>query len=462
MSGSTGKHAEQTIARLARAQHGVVTRVQLLAAGIASDRIDRQLGSGRLVALQKGVYLTGPVAPPLAHVMSSVLACGNDAAASFRSAATLWQLQSMLNGRIPSNGAAPLRASVPLRKQAPRRRGGHDNPAVEMVDVTVPPGLRRHRPGVRVHRMRLSPDEVTTLQCIPVTTPTRTLFDLAGTIPQRDLERAVAEALTLRLTSAEMLAAMANRYEGRAGSRRLAVLADSPELAVLTRSEAEERFLALIRAGQLPAPGVNVRVQGYEVDFFWTAERFVVEIDGFVYHSSRDRFESDRRRDSVLAAAGVRVMRLTWRQIEAEPHALLVRLAQALTRAGQLPRAHAPLVGRSDSTRSASFLIRRAQSAPGRRLPIRHLRNPIHIGYISTTDSYHPGRHCHAARSTGTPYPARPRRGRHARTRHRRLGRRRDERRRRARTGDIVSVAEGHGGRGSDPGSGPGAVGGSA
>lgn len=77
---------------------------------------------------------------------------------------------------------------------------------------------------------------------------------------------------------------------------------------------------------------MNVVVSGYEVDFFWRAERFVVEIDGFAFHSSQRRFESDRRRDAVLAASGVRIIRVTWPQIVREPEALLVRLAQALAR----------------------------------------------------------------------------------------------------------------------------------
>jgi very-short-patch-repair endonuclease len=73
-------------------------------------------------------------------------------------------------------------------------------------------------------------------------------------------------------------------------------------------------------------------VCGYEVDFFWRSERFITEIDGFTFHSSADAFASDRRRDGVLAAAGLRVIRVTWRQMVNEPEALLVRLAQALAR----------------------------------------------------------------------------------------------------------------------------------
>jgi very-short-patch-repair endonuclease len=112
------------------------------------------------------------------------------------------------------------------------------------------------------------------------------------------------------------------------------MLLDGEEPLTLTRSEAEERFLTLIRKAQLPLPETNVSVTGYEVDFYWRPNGFVVEIDGFAFHSSAEMFESDRRRDAVLAASGVRVMRATWRQLTREPEALLVRLTQALAKAG--------------------------------------------------------------------------------------------------------------------------------
>lgn len=84
----------------------------------------------------------------------------------------------------------------------------------------------------------------------------------------------------------------------------------------------------------MPLPEANVRVGGCEVDFYWRAQRFVAEIDGFAFHSSSYRFESDRRRDAVLAASGVRVVRVTWRQLETEAEAVVARLAQSLVRAG--------------------------------------------------------------------------------------------------------------------------------
>jgi len=98
----------------------------------------------------------------------------------------------------------------------------------------------------------------------------------------------------------------------------------------LSRSEAEERFLALVRRAGLPDPESNVRFHGYELDFLWREQAFAVEIDGYAFHGDRDAFEADRRRDADLAARGIQVMRITWRQLANEPEATLVLLAQAL------------------------------------------------------------------------------------------------------------------------------------
>jgi very-short-patch-repair endonuclease len=232
--------------------------------------------------------------------MAAVLACGDGAVVSHWSGARLWELPS-----------------------------GREGTAA--VDVTVP-GADHRRPGIRVHRVAtIAPDEVTRRKNIPVTTPARTLVDLAAA-PRRDLERALAEALAKRLTTREELLTLLTRHARRPGVSRLRALLDSAQLAP-TRSEAEERFLRLLGKARLPAPEVNVRVAGHEVDCYWRSERFVAEIDGFAFHSTPKKFEKDRRRDAELAAAGVRVIRVTWRQLTKEPEAVLVRLAQALARA---------------------------------------------------------------------------------------------------------------------------------
>jgi very-short-patch-repair endonuclease len=289
---------EQAVLHLASVQHGVVSRRQLLALGMSARAILWRLTAGRLRRIHRSVYLLGPLELPGTREHAAALACGADAAISHVSAAVLWRM--------------PLSAPSAL------------------VDVSMRRGDRRI-PGVRVHRPRaLLPTEITIRSGIPVTTPARTLLDLAANLPRPEFERVASEALVQGLTNAAELAALMKRHPRHPGLRRLRGLVDAGEPA-FTRSSAERRFLDLVRRGQLPAPAVNVRLHGFEVDFYWRKASLVAEVDGRRYHSSPQRFESDRRRDAVLAAKGIRVMRVTWRQLETEPEALLVRLAQALS-----------------------------------------------------------------------------------------------------------------------------------
>ena len=97
-----------------------------------------------------------------------------------------------------------------------------------------------------------------------------------------------------------------------------------------TRSEGERRLKALCKAAGLPLPQMNARVAGWEVDAFWPAQRLVVEVDGYKYHRTRRRFESDRRKDAALLVAGYRVVRITWRRLRYESYAVAAELAVLL------------------------------------------------------------------------------------------------------------------------------------
>jgi very-short-patch-repair endonuclease len=212
-----------------------------------------------------------------------------------------------------------------------RVRGG------EPVDVAVFRGRAAPRPGINVRTMHsLRRDEITVHDGIPITTPARTLYDLADAAGERELERMVVKAFAQRLVDRSGLLALLDRHAGRPGATRLRAIIEAGSGHAPTRSEAEERFLALIRKARLHAPDVNARVAGYEVDLLWRAERLVVEVDGRAFHTSGRRFESDRRRDADLLAAGVRVMRVTWQQIVSEPEAVLIRLAMALARPAEV------------------------------------------------------------------------------------------------------------------------------
>jgi very-short-patch-repair endonuclease len=177
----------------------------------------------------------------------------------------------------------------------------------------------------------LHPADATVRDGIPITTAARTLLDIASTLDARELERAFDRGLKGRVLTRHAVAVTLQRAPRRAGGRHLAGLVDAELRAwTETRSEREERFLTLLRAGGLPEPELNVRVGRYTVDALWRQLKFVVEIDGYEYHSTRRSFESDHERDLDLEAGGFRVTRFTAEQVKNKPEAVLVRLTQQL------------------------------------------------------------------------------------------------------------------------------------
>lgn len=282
---------DRGVARLAARQHGVVTRGQLLDAGLGRHAIAHRLERGRLHAVHRGVYAVGHRAVSARGLrLAAVLAYGRGAALSHRSAAEVW-------GLLDERAGAPVHVSSPAQRRPLR--------------------------GVIVHRATAL--EAVRRDGILVTPPARTIVDLAATAASGDLERAVEEARVRRLVSADDLLCRARGRRGAAALR--ALLADEPSL---TRSEAERRLLRLVAAAGLPRPQTNVRVAGCEVDALWPEARLVVEVDGFAFHASRAAFERDRDRDARLQARGFRVMRVTWRQLTARPEVLTARLGAAL------------------------------------------------------------------------------------------------------------------------------------
>lgn len=285
-------------------QHGVATRRQLLGRGIGAHAIDRMVRTGRLIVLRPGLYQIGPLPAGRAAEMAAVLACGPDGRISHRSAAAI---QRVLD---------------PVRAQQP-------------VEVTVPRSRRRRVEGVRIHRVRdLRPDEVTTIDGVPVTTPARTLLDIAEVMTSREVEQALARALRMRLVTRAAMRRMVKRHPKHRGAPLLRRLLDAEGDPAFTRSEAEEKLLEIVRAAGLPRPEVNVRVLGHELDFLWRSARVVAEVDGYAFHASERSFAADRRRDAELTATGYRVLRFTWKDVTDDRLATLVRLAQALAREG--------------------------------------------------------------------------------------------------------------------------------
>ena len=304
---------EAKLRRLAARQHGVVTHEQLIAIGFSRDMIHQRVRAGVLRPLHRGVYLVGPVILQLAPDIAAVFACGERSYLSHAPSAHVW----ILTPYLPK----PATPEVTVVGRDPR-----------------PPGIRVHRVG------RLHPDETTTYNNIPITTPVRTLLDLAPSLTPRELERSLAEGLRRRILRAPSLIALLARHPGRPGVPALRRLLEADP--AFTRSELEERFLALVREAGLPEPEANARLGPYEIDFLWREERVAVELDGWDFHSDRAAFETDRRRDAELVARGYRVVRITWRQVRDEPVAIAARLAAALAHQGTEGGVDSPEPGR--------------------------------------------------------------------------------------------------------------------
>jgi very-short-patch-repair endonuclease len=287
---------DAAIAELADRQHGVVARYQLRELGLSRHAINGRIRARRLHPVYRGVYAVGRRRIDQRGVwMAAVLSCGPDALLSHRAAAALWGIRP----------AGTVRVDVSL----PRRLGPRD--------------------GIRPHYARLPDDECTVHAGIPVTSVPRTLLDLATILQPHELKRAAEQAEALELAAEVSLNAVVQRHRGRHGARALRKV--GPVRAVLPRSELERRFLAFIDETGLPQPEVNrwLDIQGelIQADCAWPTHRLIVEIDSRAWHTTKDAFERDRRRDRRCLAAGWRVYRVTDRalaeELESELRALL-------------------------------------------------------------------------------------------------------------------------------------------
>ena len=301
---------DRAIADLASAQYGVVSLPQLTRLGLTRDAVRARVRARKLHPLHRGVYAVGHrVVPRHGHWVAAVLACGPGAVLSHRSAAALW-------GLIASNRTH--------------------------VDVTTPRRTAKSRTGIDLHRTQcLHPTETTTHDRIPTTTVARTLLDIAATTNARTLERALDQAEILRVLDVRALTTTLERAGKRPGTRLLkAVLDQHAPGTTLTRSELEERFLAVCRAAKLPRPRVNEWLAldtGDELqpDFHWPDQRLIVETDSQTFHHTRRAFEGDRRRDQTLTRNGWRVIRATHTQLTREPDRIAALLRDLLSGEGE-------------------------------------------------------------------------------------------------------------------------------
>ena len=255
----------------------MITTAQLVQAGLGSSAISKRAANGRLHRRYTGVYAVGqPRLSQHGEWMAAILACGR------------------------GSYLASLNAAVHTKLW--RRR-------VTGIDVLAP--RNRNLPGVRVRTYRhLDRRDVTVRAGIPTTTVPRTLVDLSDLLTPHQLANVIHEAAFRKLFDERAVRAAMTRANGRHNLHVLEqALALNAAGSAGTRSDLEDRFLALTSKSGLPEPLVNTKVQGIEVDFHWPGLDLVVEVDGPGHTRPRTKREDDER-DGRLRAAGLTVRRV--------------------------------------------------------------------------------------------------------------------------------------------------------
>jgi very-short-patch-repair endonuclease len=268
-----------------------VGRRQLISRGWSEEEIDWRICTGRLHRLHAGVYAVGhQVIPRQGRWMAAVLTSGPDAVLSHWSAAHLWMIRPNSRTRI---------------------------------DVTVSHRSRSSKP-IRRHISEVPKDERTTKVGIPVTTAPRTILDLAATEDADTVENLLRESEFRQLSDRLSLPDLIERYRGKRGTRKVQLALErlQEDPTGTKRSPLEERFAPFLRRHRLPLPRFNDWIllgdKRHRVDCHWPDLRQIVELDGWDGHSTRTAFREDRARDRRLLAAGYRVTRLTWNQLDDE------------------------------------------------------------------------------------------------------------------------------------------------
>jgi very-short-patch-repair endonuclease len=276
---------------LARRQHGVVTRQDLLGLGFSPKAIRHRLATGRLRPVARGVYTVGwPLTDRKQGWMAAVRVCGEGAVLSHASAAALWG--------VGPEGTGPVDVSIRHRH-----------------DVS--------RPGVRARvRTSLSDRDITERHGIPVTTPVRTLIDRATELAPNGLERMVNEADKRNLIDPEALRVALDDHAGVRGVKPLRILLDRLTFR-LSDTELEVLFRPIAAQANLSIPLTKVMVNGFEVDFYWPGLGLVVETDGWRYHRTASAQSRDALRDQTHTASGLTPLRFSHWQVAHEPNHVL-------------------------------------------------------------------------------------------------------------------------------------------
>jgi hypothetical protein len=280
---------DRRLAELARRQGGVVSSAQVQACGLGPSGIRHRARASRLFRIRRSAYSLSPRWDFRAELWAAVLATRpDDAAISHWSAAAVHGM------------ARP-----------------HSGP----IHLTIPGTGSRSLTGVAVHRARsLGPDDVTAVDGLRVTTPARTVLDVAARADDDAVRRLIREGEYLRLLPVGAMLRIVASHPRHPGAPRVRRVDPATSAAGLEQTPLEDELQALLLTLPLPAPVGQVVLRGvsgksYRIDFGWWAFRLAAEADGRSAHERLSSVDSDRFRDNDLAAAGWQTLRFTRAQI---------------------------------------------------------------------------------------------------------------------------------------------------
>lgn len=309
MLGGIPKDADRRLVLRTRRQNGVFSREQALLDGVPSSTIDHRARTGVYEVLHPRVYrLAAAPDSSLTRVTAAVLAAGDAAVLSHRSAAHLWELRGC---RLPDE-----------------------------VDVLVPRQRRSSRSlrHVRLRTTACLPDAHSTIHHgVPVTRVARTLWDVAACSTYRELRTAAVDAVRRGLTTADELrdvGTMLGRVRGGRSIRRILDELDPQEERI--RSDAEALFPRVMRKAGLPQPVMNYRVRDIHgrvriLDAAFLPEKIPVEIDTPAFHGLRTDRNDDLRRENAIVLGDWRsFLRFTAWQLRNEPEVVVATVRAAL------------------------------------------------------------------------------------------------------------------------------------
>jgi len=295
----------RAVADVAGTQHGVVSREQLREMGVDDAAVDRAIARARLFPVFRGVFAVGHTgAGRDGRLLAATLACGAGSTISHGTAAALLGLWE----RFPAQ-----------------------------IDVVAPIESGRKIDGIRRRHTRPAADaDRLSVRAIPCSGPSQAIVEVAGIVGEASLRRTIEQAAVLDLLDVRRIESIIAGRRRRGTPKLRAVLEGWREYTPGTRlrSPMEAKLLPLLALRDIPQPECNVELRAggetFEIDFFWRDRKVIVETDGAKFHDNPEAEARDRRRDYLLSAAGYRVHRLRWYDLDERPEATMHELVGLL------------------------------------------------------------------------------------------------------------------------------------